>query len=141
VRSAPFFEPDPLERVSGPSSAGNRPKPKITIISFITYSKRRSVLGWTYGRIFDSSFGGRTEHAHEIARLIIGLPIYGEGVDTETPKVGAGSLSFSGFSVFVGWFHCVSGGVSYPLGRILESAFLWRCFCRQKPPCSFRGFM
>ncbi len=26
VRSAPFFEPDPLERVSGPSSAGNRPK-------------------------------------------------------------------------------------------------------------------
>ncbi len=28
VRSAPFFEPDPLERVSGPSSAGNLPKIK-----------------------------------------------------------------------------------------------------------------
>ncbi len=28
VRAAPFFEPDPLERVSGPSSAGNRPKTK-----------------------------------------------------------------------------------------------------------------
>ena len=26
MRSAPFFEPDPLERVSGPSSAGNRPQ-------------------------------------------------------------------------------------------------------------------
>ncbi len=37
----PFFEPDPLERVSGLSSAGNRPKPKIKIIMFITDFKRR----------------------------------------------------------------------------------------------------
>ncbi len=28
VLSAPLFEPDPLERVSGPSSAGNRPNTK-----------------------------------------------------------------------------------------------------------------
>ena len=26
VRSAPFFEPDPIEGVSGPRSAGNQPK-------------------------------------------------------------------------------------------------------------------
>ncbi len=29
----------------------------------------------------------------------------------------------------------VSGLLSYPHGPILESVFLLRCFCRQKPPC------
>ncbi len=34
-------------------------------------------------------------------------------------------------SVFevLGRFLSVSGQVSYPLGPILKSAFLWRCFC------------
>ncbi len=34
VRSAPFFKPDPLERVSGPSSAGNWPKTQIKDYNF-----------------------------------------------------------------------------------------------------------
>ncbi len=49
-----------------------------------------------------------------------------------------GPAGKKGFGVF-GGFPWVSGLVSYPPGPILESAFLWRCFCRQKPPCS--GFV
>jgi hypothetical protein len=40
------------------------------------------------------------------------------------------------FSRFFGRFLWVSGRVSCPRGPTLESVFLWRCFCRQKPPCS-----
>ena len=43
----------------------------------------------------------------------------------QQPKYPEISLSFCGFS----------GRVFYPLGPISKSAFLWRCFCRQKPPC------
>ena len=45
---------------------------------------------------------------------------------------------FSDFWVF-GRFPGVSCRVSYPPGPILESVFLWRCFCRQKPPCNPRA--
>jgi hypothetical protein len=38
--SAPFFEPDPIRRVSWPSLAGNWPKTQIKIIFSITYTKR-----------------------------------------------------------------------------------------------------
>ena len=37
---------------------------------------------------------------------------------------------------FFGRFPLVFGLVSYPPGPILESAFLWLCFYRQKPPCT-----
>ncbi len=40
VSSALLLETDPFRGVSGPSSAGNRPKNKVNIIIFITYSKR-----------------------------------------------------------------------------------------------------
>ncbi len=33
-------------------------------------------------------------------------------------------------------FPWVSGRVFYPPGPILESVFLWPCFCRQRPPCT-----
>jgi hypothetical protein len=51
------------------------------------------------------------------------------------PQRIKGSLSFCGFSWFLVVFLGGSGRFSYPLGPILESLFLWRCFCRQKPPC------
>ncbi len=35
-----------------------------------------------------------------------------------------------------GCLSWVSGWFSYPPGLILESGFLWRCFCRQEPPCN-----
>ncbi len=35
----------------------------------------------------------------------------------------------------VGRFAWAPGRLSYPPGPILGSVFLWRCFCRQKPPC------
>ncbi len=35
----------------------------------------------------------------------------------------------------VGSFPLVFGLVSFSPGPILESVFLWRCFCRKKPPC------
>ncbi len=42
-------------------------------------------------------------------------------------------------SRWVFWDFCsftwVSGLFVYPPGPILASAFLWRCFCRQKLPC------
>ncbi len=37
----------------------------------------------------------------------------------------------------IGRFPRVSGRVSYMPGPILGSAFLWLCFCRQKPPCKW----
>ena len=64
--------------------------------------------------------GGETGSAGEI-RL---WALYGKGVDTETPKVGAVVPEF----LSVGRFPWVSGLLSYPPGPILESAFLWRCF-------------
>ena len=40
-------------------------------------------------------------------------------------------------SVFVVFGRCpwAPGRCSYSRGPIFESAFLWLCFCRQKPPC------
>ncbi len=38
----------------------------------------------------------------------------------------------------VGRFPWDSSRVSYPLGSIQGSLFLWLCFCRQKPPASRR---
>ena len=54
----------------------------------------------------------------------------GEGFDTETLEVGAGSLSFCRFLCFLLVFLGFPAGFPAP-GPILESVFLWRCFCRQ----------
>jgi hypothetical protein len=59
--------------------------------------------------------------------------VYGRGFDTETPQAGAGSLSFFRFCGFLS-FSFGSGRFSYTPGPILESAFLWRLFCRQNLP-------
>ncbi len=66
---------------------------------------------------------------------------YGKGVDTQT-LLGRGKVPefLWVFEVF-GRFPSVSGRVSYPPGPILGSAFLWRCFCRQKPPCMLSLFL
>ncbi len=44
MHSAPLFEPNPLGRVSGQSSAGNRPKPKIKTIILYLY-----IFIWRWG--------------------------------------------------------------------------------------------
>ncbi len=55
--------------------------------------------------------------------------LYGKGFDTE-----AGSLSFCGFGGFLVVFLAFLAGFPNPHVPILESASLWRCFCRQRPP-------
>jgi hypothetical protein len=69
VRSAPFFEPGPLERVSGPSSAG-LPKPKIKIIICSTYP-------------FSGANGGRRSKRQHEGNT--GKPL-GEAAATPLPK-------------------------------------------------------
>ena len=69
--------------------------------------------------------GGETGSAGEI-RL---WALYGKGVDTETPKVGARSLSFCGILLFFVNFPWVSWRLSHPAGPILGSACLWLFFC------------
>ncbi len=41
--------------------------------------------------------------------------LYGEGADTETPSVGAGSLSFCGFSGFLVVFLGIPAGFPSPV--------------------------
>ncbi len=62
--------------------------------------------------------------------------LYGTGVDTETHAFGRGRVpGFLWVLAAFGCFPLVSGRVFSPPGSILGSAFLWRCFWRQKPPC------
>ncbi len=41
-----------------------------------------------------------------------------------------------GVEFSLGRFPWAPGRVSYHPGPISGSVFLWRCFCRRKPPCS-----
>jgi hypothetical protein len=67
---------------------------------------------------------GRRGFFFEVSRS--GFATYGKGADTETPQIGAGSLSFCRFSKLWAVFLWFSALFPARTGLILESVFLWR---------------
>ena len=60
MRLAPFFEPDPLERVSGPSSAGNRPKNKYKLQLLSPIPSEGKYSNSTQHAVYSACVAGRS---------------------------------------------------------------------------------
>ena len=65
MRSAPFFEPDPLERVSGPSSSGKPAKTQTTNYNFYY------LLRFAYSVLLNLSFSYGPQNCHEMTLELV----------------------------------------------------------------------